>query len=207
MKRLVFAGLVLGLALPAAAQDLKLTVKDGRATLEADRISLRRILAEWERVGGTRIFGADSMRDGLLTLRLVEMPERDALDVILHDAAGYIAISRGQEVDRGASVYGRVWILAASTTPASTAQSAVPVSPPVASIPADAPNVAGERPADVPVATMSFEPPLELSGIEMPTGRRGAPGSRPPSESMLAPPVAPAAPVAFQARPGLPKQQ
>ena len=65
---------VLGLALPAAAQQLNLEIKDGRVTLDATGVPARQILAEWARVGGTKVVGAEKIVGGPLTLKLSGMP-------------------------------------------------------------------------------------------------------------------------------------
>jgi hypothetical protein len=52
-RSVVLAGLVALLPLPALADDLKLTLENGRATILAQDVPLRQILAEWARVGKT----------------------------------------------------------------------------------------------------------------------------------------------------------
>jgi len=106
------------LALPVSAQQLKLEIKDGRVNLDATSVPVRQILAEWARVGTTRMVGAEKVTGAPVTLKLVDMPERQALDLILRNVAGYMAAPRPLAAAHGASVYDRVVIMATSSSPA-----------------------------------------------------------------------------------------
>jgi hypothetical protein len=131
MKSIVFAlAVVFGLALPAHAQQLRLEIKDGRVTLDANGVAARQILAEWARVGGTKVIGADKIAGGPLTLRLVSMPERQALDIILKSVAGFMASERQASAEPGASTYDRIFVLATSTPMPAQAASARPANQP-----------------------------------------------------------------------------
>lgn len=122
MKCLLFVSvLVLAVAWPARAQQLSLQIQDGRVTLDASGVPARQILAEWARVGGTKVVGADKITSAPLTLKLVGMPERQALDIILGNVAGFMAAERQASAAPGASTYDRILILATSTAPAQTA--------------------------------------------------------------------------------------
>ncbi|HZB25430.1 MAG TPA: hypothetical protein VE379_04830, partial [Vicinamibacterales bacterium] len=81
-------------ASPAVAQDLKLSMANGRVTLVAQDVPVRQILAEWARIGGTRIVNAEKLVGPPVTLQLIDYPEGRALDVLLRDAAGYMAAPR-----------------------------------------------------------------------------------------------------------------
>ena len=214
MKRLLLALLLWAAAAPAAAQELKLHIKDGQVDLQADAVTVRRILAEWERVGGTRVSGLDRIPDEWLTLRLVNVPERSALDTILRNVAGYMAESRGAGSARGASIYGRLWIMVASAPPDAVAvsaatevtradqlQSAKEV--PEVQVAVDGYGGAAGPPGHVaatgaaalpPHAPMPAPGPAAGLAVQGQMGRRGEPGSRPPAESVLGPVPRPAAP-------------
>ena len=115
MKHLIAAlGLVVASALPANAQQVNLKISDGRVTLDATNVPARQILAEWARIGGTRIVGAEKITGAPLTLKFVDMPERQALDIILRNVAGFIAAPR-RVADASASSYDRILIMATST--------------------------------------------------------------------------------------------
>jgi hypothetical protein len=131
MKSIAFAlAVVFGLALPADAQQLKLEIKDGRVTLEANGVPARQILAEWARVGGTKVTGADKIAGGPLTLRLAGIPERQALDIILNNVAGFMASERQASAEPGASNYDRIFVLATSAPMPAQAASARPANQP-----------------------------------------------------------------------------
>jgi hypothetical protein len=115
MKRLLTAvGLLVTFAIPASAQPLKLQIANGRVTLDAVNVSARQILAEWARIGGTKVVGAD-------TLKLVDMPERQALDIILRNVAGFMAAPRAAAAAAGASTYDRILVMATSAGAAQAA--------------------------------------------------------------------------------------
>ncbi len=127
MRFLVYTALVALLAAPAHAQSVTLEIKDGRVNLDATNVSARAILAEWARVGGTKVVGAEKISGGPLTLKLVDTPERQALDIILRSVAGYMAAPRMASATPGASTYDRILILPTSstaTTPANANASA-----------------------------------------------------------------------------------
>jgi hypothetical protein len=96
-----------------------------RVTLVAQDVPLRQILAEWARVGDTRIVNGDKIVGPPLTLHLVDYPEGRALDVLLREAAGYMAAPRPAN-QPGASVYDRIMILPTSKAPTVTASSTPP---------------------------------------------------------------------------------
>lgn len=107
--------LVLLVALPAQAQQLNLQMNAGRVTLDAVNVPAGQILAEWARVGGTKVVGAEKITGTPLTLKLVDMPERQALDIILRNVAGFMAAPRQASALPGASAYDRILIMATSS--------------------------------------------------------------------------------------------
>jgi len=123
-KLLSVCSLVLVLALPgfASAGDVRLAIHDGRVVLSARDATLRQILLEWERVGGTRIVNRDRVPGTLLTLELVDVPERQALETLLRSTAGYVAAMRLDPAS-GASQYSRIILMpgAAAFAPAGAA--------------------------------------------------------------------------------------
>lgn len=119
------AALACGLAAPAFAGELKLTMKDGRVTLIADNVPLKQILQEWARVGQTQIVNADKLSGPAISIQLIDAAERDALDILLRSASGYIAAPRPVPV-ANAAFYDRVTIMATSRPPAATAGNMAP---------------------------------------------------------------------------------
>ena len=117
---LVFAVAAFSLAAPAAtAGELSVKIANGRATIIAKDVPVRQILAEWAKVGDTKIMHGEKVPGGPVTLELIDVPEKDALDVLLRTAAGYIAAPRPANL-AGASQYDRVIVLATSRAPAAT---------------------------------------------------------------------------------------
>jgi hypothetical protein len=126
MKLLGFGALVLILsAAPAGASDLRLDFQDGTVTLSARNVPVRQILAEWARKGQTRIVNAERLGGGPVTLELTNMPEGQALDIVLRSAAGYLAAPRPGAVP-GASSFDRIVVLATSTPAPATAAAGRP---------------------------------------------------------------------------------
>jgi len=117
---LVCGLLAFGTASTALAGELSVKIANGRATVIAKEVPVRQILAEWARVGETRVVNAEKIVGGPVTLELVDVPEKEALDVILRTAAGYIAAPRPVNV-AGASQFDRVIVLATSRPPAANA--------------------------------------------------------------------------------------
>jgi len=67
----LLAGALFGVAVLAAAQaPLQLQISNGRVTLHAQNVPVRTILAEWSKVGGTRIMNGDGVAGAPLTLDL-----------------------------------------------------------------------------------------------------------------------------------------
>lgn len=112
-------GVVFSAGPAAQANEFTLTIKDGRVTLVAENVPVRQILAEWARVGQTKIVNADKLVGPPVTLTLVDVPEARALETVLRSASGYLAAPRSVPVD-GASRYDRIMILATSRPPASS---------------------------------------------------------------------------------------
>ena len=115
------AALSVLIALPAAAQQpVKVSFEDGgRVTVEANGATVRSILNEWSNKGGTKVVGADRITGAPVTLKLVNVPEAQALEAILRSVAGYMAAPR--PVASGPSIYDRIMIMATSTAPAPAA--------------------------------------------------------------------------------------
>lgn len=106
------AGLV---AAPAAAQQLTLEFNQGLVTVDAVSVPLRTILNEWAKRGGTKVVGSERISGAPLTVKLVDVPEAKALEVILRSVAGYMAAPRSS--GQGASMYDRILVMATSSTP------------------------------------------------------------------------------------------
>ena len=108
--------------------EIRIAIEDGRVTLSATEAPLTDVLAEWSRVGGTRFVGGERLGREIVTLRLADADEADAIRLLLRSAAGYVAAARGEDV-AGAARYDRVTILAARRTPAPGSDDAQRASP------------------------------------------------------------------------------
>ncbi len=122
-SRLALAVVLVACAAPTWANGLQLTLKDGRVTLIADNVPARQILEEWAKVGDTRVVNAEKLVGPPLTVRLEGVPEREALEVVLKSAAGFVVAPR-PEGEPGSSRFDRILILATSAAPAMPARSA-----------------------------------------------------------------------------------
>jgi hypothetical protein len=116
MLRAVLTALAVLVSLPVSAQQLSLDIRDGLVTLQATNVPVRQVLAEWARIGGTRVVGGDRVSGAALTLTLEGVPEAKALDIVLRGAAGYMASARTVP-GSGRSGYDRIVVLASSTPP------------------------------------------------------------------------------------------
>lgn len=118
-RTLLTLALAIGVAAPAAAQKLTLDFHDGRVTVDATSVPVRTILSEWSKLGGTKVIGGERVAGAPLTLKLVDVPESQALEVILRSVAGYMAAPRS--TGTGASIYDRILVMATSSVPAPAA--------------------------------------------------------------------------------------
>lgn len=113
-------------ASPAAGQAPDVSFTAGRVTITAHEAPVAAILGAWEQHGGSIIVGAGGLPDQPVSVQLVDVPERDALRVLLRAAAGYVALPRAAS-QPGASAYDRVLIMAA---PAAAAARRLPAAGP-----------------------------------------------------------------------------
>jgi hypothetical protein len=114
-----------GMSTAATAGDLKMSMQNGRVTIIADNVPLRQILQEWARVGQSNILNIDKVNGPAISLQLIDTPEKEALDILLRSASGYIAAPRS-DVVANASMYDRITIMATSHAPAAVASAPTP---------------------------------------------------------------------------------
>jgi len=114
---LLASALVTLAALPAAGQSVKLSFHGGKVDLSAENATVRAILTEWGRIGGTRVVNAERIAGPPITVEFKDAYEQQALESLLRGVAGYMV---GQRVAAGAptsSGFDRIVILAISTAP------------------------------------------------------------------------------------------
>jgi hypothetical protein len=227
---LLFVVFVAGLAAASTASaDVQITMRDGRVSVIAKDATLRQILAEWARVGQTKILNADRVPSPPLTLQLNNVPETQALDTLLRTVSGYVASPRA-EIAPNLSRFDRIAIIPTPAPPmsATSGSAAPPVFPqpqafqsfprpaaPVGDDQQDVPNqapvfnqfpppqVANPAPQNTPMQTPGVTPapgPLVLPQGGTPAA---APGAYPGASAM---PVGSAVPGMIAAPPGQPAQ-
>ena len=200
----------------ASAQVLSVEFHDGQVNLIAENVPVSRILAEWARVGGTKIVNGERIPGAPVTLQLVDVPERQALDVVLRSAAGYMVAAR-ETSSPGVSVFDRVLILP-TTAPAPSAASLPPPTPqPPPQFVDDRNDVELEQFPEVepqpepalPIRRLGG-PPLDprgrvRSGLSFPNVQQEPPPPEDPEEgAQVAPgPVSPFGAIPGSARPGV----
>jgi hypothetical protein len=119
MRIHIAAGLALTASLTFVTQaraEVHLTIRDGRVTLNAAGATVHEILVEWAKIGQTKIVNAERIAGGPLTIQLTNVPEEQALDVILRSVSGYVAAPR-PIANAGASRFDRILIMPPSTPP------------------------------------------------------------------------------------------
>lgn len=211
MRRAVTAAFlaIVATAVPARAE-LRVSMHDGLVTVSASDVTVRQILAEWARVGQTKIVNGERVSGGPVTLEITDMPEEQALDILLRSAAGYLAAPRPVPIP-SASHFDRI-VITPTSSPASAPIAAGRPSPqpqPFARPPAPFINGADDNaPAPpLPQATPGnpvpnpFPPPGAASGQpapsapQAPTATPSTPGGMSmPGTVMPAPPSAPGQP-------------
>jgi hypothetical protein len=167
MKLLTFiVAAVLALTAPAFA-DVQVSIHDGLVSIVAKDATVRQILAEWARVGQAKVVNLERIPGGPTSLELTNVPEQQALDVLLRAVSGYIAAPR-PVLAANLSRYDRVVVMPTVATPRPPSTTPTPVSvTPVFQQPAQFPqpvapddNVDDERPQ-----------PNVAPGVANPNGR------------------------------------
>ena len=114
VQRLGVLALLLAGVAPAAAQSVTLEFKnDGLVNLVTQNASVSAVLAEWARRGKATIMNGERVPGPPVTLELVDVPEQQALDILLRTASGYLAAAR-ETPTPGTSRYDRIYIVPTS---------------------------------------------------------------------------------------------
>jgi len=120
------------LALLAAAQparaDLLITMHDGLVSVTAKDVTVRQIMAEWAKVGQTKVVNVEGITGGPVTLQLTDVPEERALDIILRSISGYLAAPRQTPVAH-ASHFDRIVLVPTAVAPRASVASPAPSFP------------------------------------------------------------------------------
>src|SRR5258708_11372375 len=106
----VFACVGVAVGARPAAAEVHVTMDAGRVTVSAKNATVGQILAEWAKVGQTKIVNAERVGGGLVTLELTNVPEVEAIGILLRSAGGYVLAPRRADTPN-ASRYDRILIL------------------------------------------------------------------------------------------------
>jgi hypothetical protein len=157
----------------AAAQEFVLQFHDGLVTLVARDVSVRTILSQWGRTGSATVVNGEKVDGPPVTLQLVDVPERDALAILLRNAGGYLLAAR-HDFQPGASVFDRIVVVAPSAVRNASPQLAAQLSPPPATFESvDDPGIANQS------AEPIIEPPPNAARSGAAPFAFGAPGPAP----------------------------
>jgi hypothetical protein len=172
-------------ALPAQSErKLEISFQDGAVTLVASNVTVREILNEWARKGGTRILNGERIQGGPVTLQFDGLPERMVMDSLLRSAAGYVLGPRvaGQA---GSSQFGIISILPTTTSVAGPSYGAPapapmrpnpdnelpPVTPPIGTVdpnrPVNAPpgSTQQQNPNNPGQSDQGYKPAVSPTGV------------------------------------------
>jgi hypothetical protein len=113
-----------------AFADVSITIHDGRVSISAKDATVRQILTEWARVGRTRIVNVERIAGAPMTIELTNVPEQDALDLLMRSLSGYLVAPRTPIVS-DASQFDKIIVMPAAAAPrpavsASAAQAPAP---------------------------------------------------------------------------------
>jgi hypothetical protein len=158
MRTVLFAVAVSLGAASVASADVRVTMQDGRVSVVAKDATVRQILTEWARVGETKIVNVERIPGGPVTLELQNVPEAQALEILLRSLSGYITAPRAVEA-ANLSRFDRIIIMPTVAAARSAVPTAVP--PPVFQQPQYTPTPVEDEP----------EEQRPAQAIPMPPGR------------------------------------
>jgi hypothetical protein len=127
LHALALVTLLGAVATPAEAQVSLEFRNDGKVALKAQNVPVSQILSEWARRGRTTIVNGERVPGPPVTIELQDVPEEQALDIVLRGVSGYLVAARENTV-AGASSFDRIYILPTSARP--TNAGAAPVQQP-----------------------------------------------------------------------------
>ena len=113
----------------AAFADVQVTMQNGRVSVLAKDATLRQILTEWARVGQTKVVNVERVPGPPMTIELRDIPEAQALEILLRSLSGYMAAPRPSQAPN-LSRFDRIVVMptmAAARQPATTAAAPPPV--------------------------------------------------------------------------------
>jgi hypothetical protein len=195
----VAAFVVFGAASSASA-DVQLSMRDGRVTIIARDATVRQILTEWARVGQTKIVNVERIPGAPLTIELRDVPEQQALKILLRSISGYVTAPRATMVAADASVFDRIIVMPTVATTAAPLSAAPPPPPAFATF---------QRPQEPPALDSDDERPNPSAPTPPPGSRGPVFFSFPPAQGTTtqAPPAGRANTPQAESAPFVPAQQ
>ena len=116
-----------------AFADVRISIRDGQVSIAAKDATVRQILTEWARVGRTQIVNVERISGGPVTIEFTNVPEQEALDMLLRTVSGYMAAPRALVVS-DASQFDRIIVMPTSATPRPAPSAAPPPPAPFAQL-------------------------------------------------------------------------
>jgi hypothetical protein len=121
----------------ADAGQLTIEFRNGTVSISAADVPLSQVLSEWARLGQTRIVNLEKLDGAPVTVELTNVPEKQALEVLLRNVPGYLAAARAVPT-AGGSQFDRIVVMPGTIPPAQPAMGAAvppPQPPPVPQAP------------------------------------------------------------------------
>lgn len=160
-----------GLTAQTQGRKLDVSFNNGKVTIIAENVTLREIMAEWGRKGGSRIVNADKLGGAAIPyLEFKDEPEVVVLRSLLRDVPGYGAAPRIAPSPDVSSL-DAVFILASRTVPVTNA----PMSSPAQPLQQQIQQAPQPQPVPQPVqgSVDSEIPPVRPVGGELPPSTPG----------------------------------
>ena len=129
INSLTFSVLGVILAASTVSAQVQLTMQGGHVTLVAKNVTIRQILAEWERVGQTKVVNGERVLGGALNLELTNMPEQQALDIILRSVNGVLFAPRTELAAGNVSAFSQIILMPPSVAPPPSSAASTPLPP------------------------------------------------------------------------------
>jgi hypothetical protein len=194
------AALLIGvlLAPPSMAQaEVHLSIRDGHVDLDARDATVQQILSEWAKVGQTRVINVEGITGGPVTLQLSNVPDAQALEILLRSVSGYVTAPRPVEIST-ASQFDRILVMPTSTPPKAVAAPQPAFQPPQSFGPGGALPV-DDQDDDPPPGSQPIPAPNGRGPVfpQFPAGAAGGPGSGRGGPGGYQPQVAPFVQPAF----------
>lgn len=168
LRNLAIAALLAACGAPVHAQNpVVLRFADGRVSVSATDVPMRTLLQQWGQLGQTRIVNLDRASTASVTVVLENVPEAEALAIIMRSGNGYMAAPRAVLL-AGASSFDRILVMPPGRPPAeSPAKSDAPRAAGTAAAARPRPGRRPATPANEPMP----RPNTADTGVDAPFGQ------------------------------------